>query len=201
MAFIEKCPHCPTRILRTMMTEHLRVDHNNKQPIITTQLKPTLQRSKEQAAQAASNSKQPAPPQSGGDPTLLPGGKTTPPPSLTVTAQLAKTMQGPRIILQGLQGVELEQQQLVAIQEQLKLQSIARQQGKVPPTKFTLHLFGLIFRKEELPVVNQNQIEAPSAPPPLHPAPAPQMIPQQQALQRRERHNQELAELTMKQEG
>ena len=200
MAFIEKCPHCPTRILRTMMTEHLRVDHNNKQPIITTQLKPTLQRSKEQAAQAASNSKQPAPPQSG-DPTLLPGGKATPPPSLTVTAQLAKTMQGPRIILQGLQGVELEQQQLVAIQEQLKLQSIARQQGKVPPTKFTLHLFGLIFRKEELPVVNQNQIEAPSAPPPLHPAPAPQMVPQQQALQRRERNKQELDELTMKQEG
>ena len=125
--------------------------------------------------------------------------------SLTVTAQLAKTMQGPRIILQGLQGVQLELQQLVAIQEQvkqqlLKLQSIARQQGKVPPTKVTLHLVGPIFRKEELPVVNQTRIEAPSAPPPLYPAPTPQMVPQQQALQRRERHRQELDELTMKQE-
>merc|ERR1719331_2656306 len=93
-----------------------------------------------------------------------------------------------RIILQGLQGVQLEQQQLVAIQQQvkqqlLKQQSIARQQGKVPPTKVTLQLSGPMIRKEESPVVNQTQVqEQPPVPPPPQAAPAPQLVSQQQAL-------------------
>ena len=67
--------------------------------------------------------------------------------SVTVSAQLVQTQQGPRIILQGLQGIQLEQTQLTQIQQQvktqlLKQQALARQQGKVPPTKVSIQLTG-----------------------------------------------------------
>ena len=73
--------------------------------------------------------------------------------SVTVTAQLVQTPQGPRIILQGLQGVQLEQQQLAQIQQQvktqlLKQQAVARQQGKVPPTKVSIQLTGSFNRAQ-----------------------------------------------------
>ena len=69
---------------------------------------------------------------------------TPPQPRITISAQLVQTPKGPRIILQGLQG-QLQQQQLVSIQQQvkkmlLKQQALARNQGKVPPTKVTMQL-------------------------------------------------------------
>ena len=104
---------------------------------------------------------EPAPPPVPVEPPKPPKPPTPPPPqpppvvqqppatvnSVTVTAQLIQTAQGPRIVLQGLQGVQLEQQQLAQIQQQvktqlLKQQAIARQQGKVPPTKVSIQLTG-----------------------------------------------------------
>ena len=62
-----------------------------------------------------------------------------------MTAQLIQTFQGPRISLQGIQESQLEQEQLVALRQQImqqmkKQQAQASQQGEVPPTKMTLHL-------------------------------------------------------------
>ena len=62
-----------------------------------------------------------------------------------MTAQLIQTFQGPRIALQGIQEFQLEQEQLVAIRQQVmqqlkKQQAQATQQGKVPPTRMTIHL-------------------------------------------------------------
>jgi len=93
------------------------------------------------------------PPEPPKEPTPPPREPTPPPPPITVTAQLVQTPQGPRIILQGLQGVQLEQQQLVTIQQQvkqqlLKQQALARQQGKVPPTKVSIQLSGNIGQKK-----------------------------------------------------
>jgi len=67
------------------------------------------------------------------------------PEPLTVTAQLVQTPEGPRIIMEGLQGIQLEQHQLMTIQlsvkqELLKQQALARQQGRVPPTKISVPL-------------------------------------------------------------
>ena len=86
--------------------------------------------------------------------------------SITVTAQLVQTGQGPRIILQGLQGVQLEPQQLTQIQQQvktqlLKQQSLARQEGKVPPTKVSITLTGN-FNKA--PAEQQQQTTHPPKP-------------------------------------
>lgn len=39
-----------------------------------------------------------------------------------VTAQVIQTNQGPRIVLQGLQGADFTQQQLAAVQQQVKQQ-------------------------------------------------------------------------------
>merc|ERR1719187_1465292 len=50
----------------------------------------------------------PPPPEPPKEPTPPPREPTPPPPPITVTAQLMQTPQGPRIILQGLQGVQLE---------------------------------------------------------------------------------------------
>ncbi len=62
-----------------------------------------------------------------------------------VTAQLIQTPQGPRIVLQGLQGANLNEEQLQSIQRKvkeqlLKAQAEAKLQGKVPPTKIAIHL-------------------------------------------------------------
>ena len=159
---------------------------NGKQVLLTTA--PAKAGQQAATTPVAPPPREPTPPPPPREPTPPPPREPSPPPSLTVTAQLAQTPQGPRIILQGLQGVQLEQQQLVAIQQQvkqqlLKQQSIARQQGKVPPTKVTLQLSGPMIRKEESPVVNQTQVqEQPPVPPPPQAAPAPQLVSQQQAL-------------------
>jgi nucleosome-remodeling factor subunit BPTF len=62
-----------------------------------------------------------------------------------VTAQLIQTPQGPRIVLQGIQGANLSKDQLQSIQQQvkdqlLKAQAEAKLQGKVPPTKIAIQL-------------------------------------------------------------
>ena len=80
----------------------------------------------------------------------------TPLTSITVTAQLVQSGQGQKIILQGLQGVQLEQQQVTQIQQQvktgvnllLKQQSLARQEGKVPPNKVSFILTGNFTNKQ-----------------------------------------------------
>merc|ERR1719447_1275035 len=164
---------------------------NGKQVLLTTApAKAGQQQAATTPVAPAPPPREPTPPPPPREPTPPPPREPSPPPSLTVTAQLAQTPQGPRIILQGLQGVQLEQQQLVAIQQQVKQQllrqqSIARQQGKVPPTKVTLQLSGPMIRKEESPIVNQTQVqqEAPPPPPAQSAAPAPQMISQQQQQQ------------------
>jgi len=96
-----------------------------------------------------------------------------------VTAQLVQTAQGPRIILQGLQGVQLEQAQLVAIQQQvkqqlLKQQGLARQQGKVPPTKVTIQLTGHLKRTEEAASTPSTPLTSQAAP-----LPSPSLLGQQ----------------------
>ena len=60
-----------------------------------------------------------------------------------VTAQLVQTPNGPRIILQGIHGGDIPREQLVQLQQQvkvelLKAQSEAKLQGKVPPTKIAI---------------------------------------------------------------
>jgi nucleosome-remodeling factor subunit BPTF len=62
-----------------------------------------------------------------------------------ITAQLVQTPQGPRIILQGIQGSSLPKQYLLSIQQQvktqlLKAQAEAKQQNRVPPTKIVIQL-------------------------------------------------------------
>ncbi|CAH0555321.1 unnamed protein product [Brassicogethes aeneus] len=60
-----------------------------------------------------------------------------------VTAQVIQTQQGPRIVLQGLQGADFTQQQLAAVQQQVKQQLLKAQastgkQGVLGPTKIYL---------------------------------------------------------------
>jgi hypothetical protein len=62
-----------------------------------------------------------------------------------VTAELILTSKGPRIVMQGIQGDKLPKEQLHCIQQQvkeqlLKAQSVAKLQGKVPPTKIAIQL-------------------------------------------------------------
>ncbi|KAK9296382.1 hypothetical protein QLX08_009595 [Tetragonisca angustula] len=60
-----------------------------------------------------------------------------------VTAQVIQTIQGPRIVLQGLQGADFTPQQLVMVQQQVKQQLLKAQaatgkQGVLGPTKIYL---------------------------------------------------------------
>lgn len=83
-----------------------------------------------------------------------------------VTAQVIQTQQGPRIVLQGLQGADFTPQQLAAVQQQVKQQLLKAQastgkQGVLGPTKIYL-------------AVQPNQTDAGGAatvdaPPPLTP--------------------------------
>ena len=64
---------------------------------------------------------------------------------MQITAQLVQTQQGPRIILQGIQGASLPKEYLLKIQQQvktqlLKAQAEAKQQNRVPPTKIAIQL-------------------------------------------------------------
>jgi len=104
------------------------------------------------------------PPEPPAPPVPVPAPQVT---SVTVSAQLVQTAQGPRIILQGLQGIQLEQTQLAQIQQQvktqlLKQQALARQQGKVPPTKVSIQLTGNFNRAQEQPQ-QQQQVAQPAA--------------------------------------
>lgn len=80
-----------------------------------------------------------------------------------VTAQLIQTAQGPRIILQGIQGANLPREQLLAIQQQvkeqlLKAQAEAKLQNKVPPTKIAIQL-PPIQPKIESPVKQEQVVQ------------------------------------------
>ena len=86
----------------------------------------------------------------------------TPLSSITVTGQLVQTGQGPRIILQGLGGVVLGQQQLAQIHQQVKTQLetqqfLARQEGKVPPTKVSITPSGTFTANLPQSVIKQGQ--------------------------------------------
>ena len=75
-----------------------------------------------------------------GPPTPVAQGQPT-----KVTAHLIQTPQGPRIVLQGIQGADLSKDQLQSIQQQvkdqlLKAQAEAKSQGKIPPTKIAIQL-------------------------------------------------------------
>ena len=90
-----------------------------------------------------------------------------PPPMLTVTAHLVQTPQGPRIVLQDTQGIQMGQAQLVTIRHQvkqqlMKQQALAGQQGKVPPTKITIQLARDGGKRTE---VAASQSEEPDPPP------------------------------------
>ena len=53
-----------------------------------------------------------------------------------VTAQVIQTPQGPRIVLQGLQGADFTPQQLAAVQQQVKQQLLKGRGGDELPVKF-----------------------------------------------------------------
>lgn len=96
--------------------------------------------------------------------------------SAQVTAQLIQTPQGPRIVLQGIQGANLNKDQLQSIQQQvkeqlLKAQAEAKLQGKVPPTKIAIQLPNLPANAAAV-APNQPQVVKPVnvATPPVTPA-------------------------------
>jgi len=83
--------------------------------------------------------------------TTLPQSPVKPP--IQITAQLVNTPQGPRIILQGIQGASLPKQYLMSIQQQvktqlLKAQAEAKQQNRVPPTKIVIQLPASILQSQ-----------------------------------------------------
>lgn len=91
--------------------------------------------------------------------------------STQVTAQLIQTPQGPRIVLQGIQGANLTKDQLQSIQQQvkeqlLKAQAEAKLQGKVPPTKIAIQLPPTMTSPSApvptTPVVTNNVSKAPT---------------------------------------
>ena len=100
-----------------------------------------------------------------------------PKPPVQVTAQLLQTAQGPRIVLQGIQGSNLPKEDLATIQQQvknqlLKAQAEAKQQNKVPPTKIVIDLPPAIQAK--LQATEKSDVSAPpqiSSPPSIPPTP------------------------------
>ncbi|KAK9882651.1 hypothetical protein WA026_022517 [Henosepilachna vigintioctopunctata] len=85
-----------------------------------------------------------------------------------VTAQVIQTQQGPRIVLQGLQGADFSQSQLAAVQQQVKQQLLKAQastgkQGVLGPTKIYLAV------QPSNPEGQQVDTPTPSQPPPLAP--------------------------------
>jgi hypothetical protein len=77
-----------------------------------------------------------------------------------VTAELLQTPQGPRIILRGIEEINLPREDILLIQKQVKNQLLqahaeARQQGKMPPMKIVL----------KLPPSVQAKLQAPPPPP------------------------------------
>ncbi|KAL3268250.1 hypothetical protein HHI36_007374 [Cryptolaemus montrouzieri] len=85
-----------------------------------------------------------------------------------VTAQVIQTQQGPRIVLQGLQGADFTQSQLAAVQQQVKQQLLKAQastgkQGVLGPTKIYLAV------QPSNPDGHQSEHPTSSQPPPLAP--------------------------------
>jgi nucleosome-remodeling factor subunit BPTF len=56
-----------------------------------------------------------------------------------VTAQVIQTTQGPRIVLQGLQGAEFTQQQLTVVQQQVKQQLLKGKVSSLASTRNRVH--------------------------------------------------------------
>ncbi|XP_018571402.1 nucleosome-remodeling factor subunit NURF301 isoform X2 [Anoplophora glabripennis] len=88
-----------------------------------------------------------------------------------VTAQVIQTQQGPRIVLQGLQGADFTPQQLAAVQQQVKQQLLKAQastgkQGVLGPTK--------IYLAVQPSSQDQSNETTSSNPPPLTPVQQPQ---------------------------
>ncbi len=98
--------------------------------------------------------------------------QSSPAPPVQVTAQLLQTPQGPRIVLQGIQGSNLPKEDLALIQQQVKNQLLraqgeAKSEGKVPPTKIVIDLPPSIQAKlQQQPeqVKDQQQQPAPQSP-------------------------------------
>ncbi|KAK7791905.1 hypothetical protein R5R35_005426 [Gryllus longicercus] len=91
-----------------------------------------------------------------------------------VTAQVIQTQQGPRIVLQGLQGAEFTPQQLAMVQQQVKQQLLKAQaqtgkQGVLGPTKIYLAVQPPPQQQQQL-LQQQQQLQ-------------PQQQPQQQSIQ------------------
>lgn len=89
-----------------------------------------------------------------------------------VTAQVIQTNQGPRIVLQGLQGADFTAQQLAAVQQQVKQQLLKAQastgkQGVLGPTKIYLAVQPSIEAQQQMQ--QQDQVVNTSQPPPLTP--------------------------------
>jgi nucleosome-remodeling factor subunit BPTF len=102
---------------------------------------------------------------------------TPPPKPVQVTAQLLQTAQGPRIVLQGIQGSNLPKEDLALIQQQvkhqlLKAQAEAKQQNKVPPTKIVIDLPTAIQAKLQQQQANEAKDETKSPKPPSVPLPS-----------------------------
>jgi nucleosome-remodeling factor subunit BPTF len=103
-------------------------------------------------------------------------------PPLQITAQLVQTPQGPRIILQGIQGASLPKQYLLSIQQQvktqlLKAQAEAKQQNRVPPTKIVIQLPASIQAQLENDQSKPTPAQHPSVTLPTQPiAPAPSVL-------------------------
>ena len=78
---------------------------------------------------------------------------------LEVSAHLVQTKEGPRLVLEGLRGLQLDQKQLEEIREVVvaqlyTVQVVARLEGRIPPSRVSLTIRGQ-FRRE--PPQHQNQ--------------------------------------------
>ena len=69
-----------------------------------------------------------------------------------VSAQFVQTPQGPRIILQGIQGASIPKHQLNKLvrAELLEVQAEAKRLGQVPPTKITINLPPSLLQYKQL---------------------------------------------------
>jgi nucleosome-remodeling factor subunit BPTF len=103
-----------------------------------------------------------------------------------VTAQVIQTPQGPRIVLQGLQGADFTAQQLAAVQQQVKQQLLKAQastgkQGVLGPTKIYLAVQpsssdqtsaeSVQSQPPPLAPVQQSVVQSPSTPVKVQPQP------------------------------
>ncbi|QQP52173.1 Nucleosomeremodeling factor subunit NURF301like [Caligus rogercresseyi] len=119
---------------------------------------------------------------------------SSPSKATEVTAQLIQTPQGPRIILQGIQGANLSRDQLLSIQQQvktqlLKAQAEAKLENRVPPTKIAVILPPSIQerinqqKKQQINKLAEETIKTTMTSPPPPPPPQISLPPTQQPPQ------------------